>query len=97
MTPCLTTHVHAYAVKDRVDYSAFASSREPGMEQNLYSILPNDDDYESLKKRFVIYVTRIIVEHIKFFQPDFHHLAQRHIPHQFSEEMSIQSEVVSRM
>ena len=56
------------------------------MEQNLYSILPNDDNYESLKKRFVIYVNRIIVEHIKFFQEDFHHLT----------EMSIQSEVVSR-
>ena len=73
--PVSLHNVHAYAVKDRV----------PGMEQNLYSILPNDDDYESLKKRFVIYVTRIIVEHNKFLQEDFHHLAQRHIPHQFSQ------------
>ena len=52
--PVSLHNVHAYAVKDRVDYSAFSSTREPGMEQNLYSILPNDGDYESLKKQFVI-------------------------------------------
>ena len=38
--PVSLHNVHAYAVKDRVDYSAFASTREPGMEQQFIQYPP---------------------------------------------------------
>ena len=38
------------------------------IEDNLYSILPSDEGYQSLKKRFIVYVSCIMVKHIKFFQ-----------------------------
>jgi len=88
-------NVNAFAVKDRINYSTFSSTRER-KEDYLYSILPNDEDYQSLKERFIIHVSRIIVKYMNFFKEDFQNLIQRHIPHQFSKEMSKKSEVVSK-
>ncbi len=88
-------NVNAFAVKDRINYSTFSSTRER-KEDYLYSILPNDEDYQSLKERFIIHVSRIIVKYMHFFKEDFQYLIQWHIPHQFSKEMSKKSEVVSK-
>ncbi len=49
-------NVNAFAVKDRINYSTFSSTRER-KEDYLYSILPNDEDYQSLKERFIIHVS----------------------------------------
>ena len=87
-------NVNAYAVKDRVDYSTFSSTRDQ-KEDNLYAILPSEEDYQSLKERFIVYVSRIMVKYIKFFHDDFQTLVQQQIPHKFSKEMSKKSEVVS--
>ncbi len=88
-------NVNAFAVKDRINYSTFSSTRER-KEDYLYSILPNDEDYQSLKERFIIHVSRIIVKYMNFFKEDFQNLIQWHIPHQFSKVMSKKSEVVSK-
>ncbi len=88
-------NVNAFAVKDHINYSTFSSTRER-KEDYLYSILPNDEDYQSLKERFIIHVSRIIVKYMNFFKEDFQNLIQWHIPHQFSKVMSKKSEVVSK-
>lgn len=87
-------YVHAYAVKDRIDYSCYSGNRDAG-EWELYSILPTHQDYLSLKERFVVHVLRIIVMHLTFFKKDFKGLVPKHLPHRYSSEMSERSEVVS--
>ena len=87
-------NVNAYAVKDCVDDSTFSDTRDQ-KEDNLYAILPSEEDNQSLKERFIVYVSRIMVKYIKFFHDDFQTLVQQHIPHQFSKEMSKKSEVLS--
>ena len=42
-----------------------------------------------------ILVAHILVDHISFFSEDFKGLVTRHIPHQYSAQMSQNSEVVS--
>ena len=88
-------YVQAYAVKDRVDYSHIGSEREG--ECNLYDILPNSEDYVLLKERFAVLVSRCIVAHLDFFKNDFKGLVQSHIPHKYSAEMCMKSEVVSEV
>lgn len=88
-------NVHAYGVKDRLNYSDLDSARDPAEEMNLYSILPNSDDYTKLKERFKVHISRIIVEYLQYFHDDFRDLVMEHIPHRFSREMSQKSEVVS--
>ena len=58
-------YVQVYAVKDRVDFSAIPDC--PSSAKNLYSILPTSDDYQILKENMAILVSRILVEHIRFF------------------------------
>ena len=64
-------------------------------ETNLYDILPDEDDYDSLKKIFTIHVSRTIVAYLPFFKVDFMGLVPAHIPHRYSSAMSMKSEVVS--
>ena len=45
-------YVQAIAIKDRIDYSFLSDKIDPERESDLYDILPNGDDYDSLKKRF---------------------------------------------
>ena len=43
-------YVQAIAVKDRIDYSFLSNKIDPERESNLYDILPDGNDYDSLKK-----------------------------------------------
>lgn len=90
-------YVQAIAVKDRIDYSFLSDTSDPERESNLYGILPDADDYDSLKKRFIVHVSRIIVAHLRFFKADFKGLVPAHIPHRYSSIMSMKSEVVSTL
>ncbi len=90
-------YVHGYAVKDRIDFSTFSSVRETGTEQNLFALLPNENDYAVLKKRFSIHVSRIITSYLEIFKEDFEGLIEHHIKHRYSKEMSVKSEVVSQL
>lgn len=87
-------YVHAYAVKDRIDYSHVSDKRSDG-NTNLYDVLPSSEDYRSLKKNFIVHVSRIILTHLDFFRKDFKGLAEKHIKHKYAKEMSQKSEVVS--
>ena len=86
-------YVQAYAVKDRIDYSSIGPERKN--ESNLYAILPDSEDYRSLKERFATHVSRVITTNLDFFREDLKGLTQRHIPHRYSTEMCHKSEIVS--
>ena len=86
-------YVQAYAVKDRIDYSSIDDEQKS--ETNLYTILPDSEDYCLLKERFVVHVSRVITTYLDFFREDFKGLTQRHIPHRYSTEMCRKSEIVS--
>ena len=42
-------YVQGFAMKDRIDYSCFSEKLDNG-EVNLYSVLPNSEDYQLLNK-----------------------------------------------
>ena len=52
-------HKQGFAMKDRIDYSCFSEKLDNG-EVNLYSVLPNSEDYQLLKQNFAIHISRII-------------------------------------
>ena len=85
--------MQVYAVRDRIDFSDI-SKAPPATEKNLYSFLPTSDEYQILKENMAILVAHILVDHISFFSEDFKGLVTRHIPHQYSAQMSQKSEVV---
>ena len=88
-------YVQAYAVKDCIDFSTISDKRGDEGEQNLYSLLPDSEDYAILKKRFSIHVSRIVTTYLTFFNEDFQSLIERHIKHKYRKEMCMKSEVVS--
>ena len=88
-------YVQAIAGKDCIDYSFLSDKIDPERESNLYDILPDGDDYDSLKKRSVIHVSRTIVAYLPFFKVDFMGLVPAHTPHRYSSAMYMKSEVVS--
>ena len=59
--------MHAYAVKDRINFSTMSSVMETGKEQNLYSLLPSSEDYDTLKRKFSIHVSRMVMKYLSFF------------------------------
>jgi len=85
--------VHSFAVKDRIAFSQF-SSKTP-TEVNVFDILPDDNDYKSLKSDFAVLVSRMIVEYMPFFSADYKGISSKYIPHKYSKQMSSKSEVVS--
>ena len=70
--------------KDRIDYSCFSEKLDNG-EVNLYSVLPNSEDYQLLKQNFAIHIPRIIADYLLIFKEDFKNLVPRHIPHKYNE------------
>lgn len=86
-------YVQSYAVRDRLDFSAF--SKEARTEVDLFDIIPDGSDYQLLKANFTTLVSRIIVKHMPFFSADCRGIPQQHIPHKYSRQMSSKSEVVS--
>ncbi len=86
-------YVQVYGVKDRIDYSSFTSEQKTEIE--VFSILPNSEDYDAVKKIFTVLISRIMHKHLAFFGDDFKKLIPQHIRHEYSAEMSTKSEVVS--
>jgi hypothetical protein len=87
-------YVQLYGVKDRVDFSSLSNIPKAG-EMCLYDILPSTEDYQKLKENLSILVARTMTDNLSFFSKDFKSLVPRHVPHQYSREMSAKSEVVS--
>ena len=61
---------------------------------NTKTLLPSESDYEQLTRNFSHHVARVLKEYMPFFS-SFGSGLERHIRHQYYEEMSQKSEVVS--
>ena len=86
-------YVQSFAVKDRIAFSNL--SGEIRTEVNIFDVIPGEEDYKALKQDFIILLSRLLVEHLPFFNSDYKGLVPSHIPHKFSNEMSKESEIVS--
>lgn len=88
-------HVQIYSVRSRIDYLSLSQVPKCNSgEINLFDILPSENDYTKLKENFNTLIARILVKNMPFFN-DFTGLVPDHINHQFSDNMSMKSEVVS--
>ena len=89
-------YFQTYAVRDRIDLSSFDDT-PPVLDEssiNIKRLLPSESNYKKLTKNFTHHVVRILKEYMPFFS-SFGSDLERHIRHQFYEEMSQKSEVVS--
>jgi len=84
---------NAYAARNRVHCE---DSRLTGtlkaVDIPLTAFLPSSDDYDSLKDRMRVIVTRILAHHLPFFRH--HSVVDRHVRHRYSSESAATSELV---
>ena len=89
-------YFQTYAVRDRIDLSSYDDT-PPVVDEsciNTKRLLPSESDSKKLTKNFTHHVARILKEYMPFFSA-FGSGLERHIRHQYYEEMSQKSEVVS--
>ena len=91
---------HAFAVQNRIDVSDLSDvpmdkSTTADLEDIAHSIIPSSRDDKALRENIAILVTRVLVAHLKFFKVTFEDVVEWHIRHQFYQEMSEKSLVVS--
>ena len=87
------------AVRDRVDFSNFSDVNPNTIHSQAYKVealLPTEDDLRAIRVNFSVLVSRVLVQYVpglKQLEP----AVQKHIKHQYHEEMSQCSEVVSKI
>lgn len=89
-------YFHSYAVRDRIDFSQLSDECclvDPD-DIDVSSVLPTSSAQEAIKENFGILVARILKKHMPFFSR-YASALERHIPHEYSKELSAKSEVVS--
>ena len=89
-------YFQTYAVRDRIDLTSYDDT-PPVLDESSIStksLLPSESDYKQLTKNFTHHVARILKEYMPFFS-SFGSDLERHIRHQYYEEMSQKSEIVS--
>ena len=89
-------YVHKFAVRDRLDLSGFDDKpRRPNItDMQIRKMLPSKEDETAIHYNMSLLIARILVENLDFLS-SFKRSLGRHIPHQYSQEMSQQSTVVS--
>ena len=89
-------YFHTYAVRDRVDMGNFCDDTQlPATSDiDLWNLLPTRCDDSTMRENMAILVGRILAKYMPFFS-DWCKDLPRHLPHNFSCEMSQKSEVVS--
>ena len=89
-------YVQIYSVRSRINFSSLSTTPKCAHgEVNMFDILPSEDDYKQLQHNFAVHVARILTDHLTFFKHDFKGIVPKHLLHQYSEEMSNKSDVVS--
>ena len=89
-------YFHVYDVRDRIDLTDY-DDEEPTPDISSISIdriLPSADDNLALCTNYSILIARVLRKHMPFFK-EFGAGLERHIRHEYYEEMSAKSEVVS--
>lgn len=86
---------HTYAVRDRTDLSKFSSDLPvPDVSKfNYQKLLPSNDDKKVLYESVAILIGRCLKKNMPFFAK-FGAGLEKHILHEFSDQMSAKSEVV---
>ncbi len=89
-------YFHTYAVRDRVDLSTYSNEvRMPVLDSvQLDNFLPASTDGKVIMNNFEVLVGRILMKNIPFFQ-QFGKGLEKHILHEYTEEMASKSGVVS--
>ena len=96
----LLNYVNMFAIRDRVKSCELSRvSRRPpsdiSKENVSKAILPSVEDDCHLKENFSVLVSRILVQYLPFFNLAFNDIVDWHLKHQYYNEMSQKSEVVS--
>lgn len=88
-------YFHVYAVRDRIDLSDYDDTLpSPDISSiSIDKLLPSDDDNTNLRANYSILIARVLKKYMPFFNA-FGNGLERHIRHQYYEEMSSKSEVV---
>ena len=89
-------YFHVYDVRDRIDLTEH-DDEEPTPDISsisIDSILPSADDDVAIRTNYSILIARVLRKHMPFFKK-FGAGLEPHIRHEFYEEMSAKSEVVS--
>ena len=87
---------NGYAAKNRVDCSSAETSLATlkAADIPLTAFLPSADDYECLKDRMLVMVTRILAHHVPFFRQ--HAVITHHAKHSYTAESAVKSEIVCK-
>lgn len=92
-------YFNSYAVADRVDFTSLSDRIIPTLQtdpkQIALSLLPTPEDDRVLKHNICILMSRILFKHVDFFSLWFDGVIDWHIKHEFWEEMSKKSQIVS--
>ncbi len=89
-------YFHTYALRDRVDLSTYSNEvRMPVLDSvQLDNFLPTSTDEKVIMNNFGVLVGRILMKNIPFLQ-QFGKGLEKHILHEYTEEMASKSDVVS--
>ena len=93
-------YFHYYAVADRIDFSGLSDQVIPTLQQDsakiAVSLLPTDEDDLAIWDNICVLLSRILYENMEFFKVSFDGVIDWHIKHEFSDEMSTKSVIVSK-
>ena len=89
-------YFQTYADRDWIDLSSYDDTPHVPAKSsiNTMTLLPSESDYKKLTKNFTHHVACILKEYMPFFS-SFGSGLERHIQHQYFEEMSQKSKVVN--
>lgn len=92
-------YFHSYAVADRVDFNHLCDQVIPTLQRDAKQLasflLPTLDDDAALCNNICVLMSRILYANMEFFQHSFDGVVDWHIKHEFFDEMSTCSKVVS--
>ena len=92
-------YFHSLAVGDRVDFSSLSEQTIPTKQtdpkQVALSLLPSTEDDSAMRDNICVFISRVLCKSLPFFSLSFDGVVEWHIKHDFYEEMSTKSEVVS--
>lgn len=91
---------HAYAVSDRIDFSNLSEQVIPTSQicpdRIAASLLPSVEDDLAIRRNICTLMSRVLCDNVTFFKTSFDGVIDRHIKHDFYDQMSKKSDVVSK-
>ncbi len=91
-------YFHSYAVQNRVNVSSLSDLMKPNTstpENIAQAIFPSKSDDKCLRQNIAVLISRVLVSYLSFLGFSFDKVVEWHIEHQYSQEMSQKSVVVS--